>query len=80
VTVVLVIARPHWLFPVALLVGAAINDRLVEELAPANPYFWLSGERDPDDGTDLDDVEACVDRAREVVEAKVDEYGGDTAR
>lgn len=79
-TVMLVIVLPHWLFPVALLVGAAINYKLVEELAPANPYFWGAGERDPDDGIDLDDVEASVDRAREFVEAKVDEYGGETTR
>jgi hypothetical protein len=79
-TVLLVIVLPYWLFPVALLVGAAINYKLVEELAPAKPYFWGTGERDPGDGIDLDDVEAYVDRAREFVEEQVDESGGDTAR
>lgn len=79
-TVLLVIVLPHWLFPVALLVGAAVNYKLVEELAPAKPYFWGTGERDPEDGIDLDDVEAYVDRAREFVEEQVEEYEGDTAR
>jgi len=79
-TVLLVVVLPHWLFPAALLVGAAINYKLVEELDPAKPYFWGTGERDPGDGIDLDDVEDYVDRAREFVEEQVDEYGGDTAR
>lgn len=79
-TVLLVIVLPHWLFPVALLVGAAVNYKLVEELAPAKPYFWGTGERDPEDGIDLDDVEAYVDHVREFVEEQVEEYEGDTAR
>jgi len=76
-TVLLVIVLPHWLFPAALLVGAALNYKLVEELAPAEPYFWGTGERDPGDGVDLDDVERYVDQAREFLEERIDEYGGD---
>lgn len=79
-TIVLVIVLPHWLFPIALLVGAALNYKLVEELAPAKPYFWGTGERDPDAGVDLDDVEQFVDNAREFVEEQLDQYGGDTTR
>ncbi|NHN43266.1 hypothetical protein G9C85_16740 [Halorubellus sp. JP-L1] len=79
-TVLLVIVLPHWLFPAALLVGAALNYKLVEELAPAKPYFWGSGDREPGDGIDLDDVEEYVERTREFVEDRLDEYGGDTAR
>jgi hypothetical protein len=79
-SILLVIVLPQWLLPVALLVGAALNYKLAEELAPAKPYFWGSGERDPDDGIDLDDVETYVDQARDFVEEQIDEYAGDTTR
>ncbi|MFC6954421.1 hypothetical protein [Halorubellus litoreus] len=79
-TVLLVIVLPHWLFPVALLVGAALNYKLVEELAPAKPYFWGAGERDPEDGVDLEDVQAYAEQARAFVETQLDDAGGDTDR
>lgn len=76
-TVLLVIVLPYWLFPAALLVGTAVNYKLIEELAPAEPYFWGTGERDPDDGVDLDDVERYVEGTRAFVEEQLEEYGGD---
>lgn len=78
-TVLLVILLPHWLFLPALLIGAAVNYKLIEELEPAEPYFWGTGERDPGDGIDLDDLQRYVDEAREFVEEQADELGNDAA-
>lgn len=79
-SVLLVIVLPYWLFPVALLVGAAANYKLVEELDPAKPYFWGTGERDPEDGVDLDDLQNYAEQARTFVETQLDDSGGDTTR
>jgi hypothetical protein len=78
-TVLLVIIIPPWLFPAALVVGAALNYKLVEELDPEKPYFWGGSDRADADGLDIDDVGEYVDRAREFVEDQIDEYGNDQA-
>lgn len=78
-SVLLVIIIPPWLFPAALVVGAALNYKLVEELDPEKPYFWGGRDRADADGVDIDDVGEYVERAREFVEEQLDEYGNDQA-
>lgn len=78
-TVLLVIILPHWLLPAALVVGLAVNYKLVEELAPEEPYFWGVGDRDSDDGISIDDIGDYVDQARDFAEEQLDQYGNDTA-
>lgn len=60
-TVVLVVLLPSWLLLPALVVGAVVNFKLVEEPAPAKPYYFGHPEEERDEGgADVSDVITVV--------------------
>ncbi|MFD1645914.1 hypothetical protein [Haloarchaeobius litoreus] len=69
-TVVLVVLLPSWLLFPALVVGAVVNFKLVEELEPAKPYYFGHPDEERDDGgADMGDVITVVkERVRDLQE------------
>ncbi|WP_435320344.1 hypothetical protein [Haloarchaeobius sp. TZWSO28] len=70
-TVLLVIVLPHWLLAVALVVGAVVNFKLIEELQPAKPYYYGHPDDEHDEGgAGMDDIIALVQkRVRDLYES-----------
>ncbi|SDM58749.1 hypothetical protein SAMN05192554_104103 [Haloarchaeobius iranensis] len=60
-TVLLVVLLPSWLLFPAVVVGAVVNEKLVEELAPAKPYYFGHPDEERDEGgAEMGDVVAAV--------------------
>ncbi|WP_267643196.1 hypothetical protein [Haloarchaeobius amylolyticus] len=81
-TVLLVIVLPPWLLAAALLAGAVVNIKLIDELQPAKPYYYGHPDDEHDEGgAGMEDIIAVVrDRVRELYAAlDLDTGEGDRA-
>lgn len=67
-TVLLVVLLPGWLLFPAVVVGAVVNFKLIEELEPAKPYYFGHPDEERDQGrTDMDDIVTAVkERVRDL--------------